>query len=295
MDDDVYDAYVQAGEVSSKAREMGISMIAPGVKYLDVAEEVTDYILENADGLAFPVNISVNEIAAHYSPTHDDPLEFRVGDLVKFDVGAQVDGYIGDTAKTVEVGSGNWTSMIEAAEEGLHQALGLMRPGVNIGRVGEVVQKTIESRGFRPIRNLTGHLLGQYSLHGNQAIPNIRENTEAVIQEDSVFAVEPFSTNGEGLVKDHRRSNIYRFLKTKDMKKAELNEMVEVLEGTNGLPFSERLLSRVFPEPGRSLKKLVAKGVLHSYPKLREVTGGFVAQAEHTIMILEGESRITTL
>jgi methionyl aminopeptidase len=294
MESDVFDAYVRAGEVSAKARDLGLSKIKAGVTYLEVAEEVTSFIHDESDGLAFPVNISVNDVAAHYTPTHDDELMFKPGDLVKFDVGAQVEGYIGDTAATVEVGTSNWGRLIEASREALQTAIALIRPGVEISRVGEAVQTTIESMGYNPIRNLTGHQLGKYSLHGNTAIPNVRDASNDVIQEDQVFAVEPFATTGKGFVRDFKVSNIYRFLKNKDMKDTGLNGLLVDLEETRGLPFSERLVAKQLEKPARSLRRLVAKGCLHSYPILKEISGGLVSQAEHTVVVTGSETVITT-
>jgi methionyl aminopeptidase len=294
MEDSVYESYIQAGKVSAKARDRGISRIKAGVSYLEVAQEATDHIEANADGLAFPVNISVNEIAAHYTPTHDDDLVFSVGDLVKFDVGAQVDGYIGDTAATVEVGTSNLGRLIEASREALMTAIALIRPGVEITRIGESIQNTIESMGYNPIRNLTGHQLGQYSLHGNLAIPNVRDGSKDVVQEDQVFAVEPFATTGHGLVKDYKRSNIYRFLKKKEFTDEAMSTLIDHVEPTRGLPFSERFAYTALEKPEKPLRRLVAKGCLHSYAQLREISGGMVSQAEHTVLVTGSETVVTT-
>jgi len=294
MEKEEFDSYKQAGEISAKARDLGLSRIKTGVSYLEVAQEVTELIKQEADGLAFPVNISVNEIAAHYTPTHDDDSMFQPGDLVKFDVGAQVNGFIGDTAATVEVGTSNWGRLIEASNEALQTAIALIRPGVKISRIGEAIQSTIESFGYNPIRNLTGHQLGQYSLHGNVSIPNIREASGNAISEGQVFAVEPFATTGQGYVKDYRISNIYRFLKKKEFKDEQISSLVDELERTRGLPFSERLAAIHLDEPARPLRKLVAKGCIHSYPILREISSGLVSQAEHTVIVTKDETVITT-
>ena len=101
MDDDVYDKYRQAGKIAADARDYGIKSIKPGVKLLEIANNVEQRIKDNGADISFPVNISINELAAHYSPRHDDTLVFNKGDVVKLDVGSHVDGYIADTAVTV--------------------------------------------------------------------------------------------------------------------------------------------------------------------------------------------------
>ena len=106
MDDDVYENYLFAGKIAAKAREYGIDLLKPGVSFLEIADKVESKIIENGAGLAFPVNISINEIAAHFSPKHDDKtLSLKKGDVVKLDIGTHFEGYIADTAVTVEIES----------------------------------------------------------------------------------------------------------------------------------------------------------------------------------------------
>ena len=130
MDDSIYDKYKQAGKIAAAARDYGAGLIRPGVSFLEVANLVESMILKEKAGLAFPVNISINEGAAHYSPRHDDNLVFQKGNVVKLDVGAHIDGYIADTAITVEVETNNYSNMIEASNDALDNAIGLVKSGV---------------------------------------------------------------------------------------------------------------------------------------------------------------------
>ena len=114
MDDAVYEKYKLAGNIAAQARNFGVDLIKPGVSFLDVANSVESKILKSGAGLAFPVNISINEIAAHFSPRHDETLVFKKGDVVKLDVGAHIDGFIADTAVTVEVETHNYDDLIKS-------------------------------------------------------------------------------------------------------------------------------------------------------------------------------------
>ncbi|MCK5112756.1 MAG: M24 family metallopeptidase, partial [Thermoplasmatales archaeon] len=145
MDDTIYDKYKRAGKIVAEARDYGAGLIKPGVSFLEVANLVESMILKEEAGLAFPVNISINEGAAHYSPRHDDTLVFKKGNVVKLDVGAHIDGYIADTAITVEVETNNYSNMIKASSDALDNAIGLVKADVDLSKIGKIVEETIKS------------------------------------------------------------------------------------------------------------------------------------------------------
>ncbi|OYT57884.1 hypothetical protein B6U70_01760 [Euryarchaeota archaeon ex4484_162] len=155
MKEEIYEKYKTAGEIARKAREYGKKLIKEGVLVLDVVNEVEGKILEEGADLAFPVNISINEVAAHFTPKHNDKLVFKRGDLVKLDVGAHVDGFIADTAVTVEIASSRYEKLIESTKEALKNAINGIKPGVEVSQIGEIIGSTIEKYGFASIENLT--------------------------------------------------------------------------------------------------------------------------------------------
>ncbi len=292
--DDEQDRLRQAGVVSAKALKLGTSMVSESTKYLELAEAVEEYIISEGMGLAFPVNISVGSVAAHYTPVPGEETMFQVGDVVKVDCGAHLDGYIGDTASTVEVGTRNWTRLIDASKDALDAAIRLMRPGVDLKDVGAAVENTIMSYGFEPIRNLTGHMLGRYDLHAGINIPNYPEPSNAKIEEGMAFAVEPFATNGAGWITNQGTSNIYKAFDLKDVGKGKLKDVVDVVGGTNNLPFSARYVNQQFPGGHKLLRKLAAKRITYSYPILMEKKKGIVSQAEHTLLITSTGCEVLT-
>ena len=129
----------KAGRISAEARDLGLSLVGKGVKYYDVAQEVEGYIRKNGCKLAFPCNISVNEIAAHYTPSDNDKTMFEIGDVVKVDCGAAVDGYVGDTAGTVEVGTNRFRDLIDAAHNARDAVMEFIGEGLAINEIGKVV------------------------------------------------------------------------------------------------------------------------------------------------------------
>ncbi|SVD80217.1 uncharacterized protein METZ01_LOCUS433071, partial [marine metagenome] len=86
---------------------------------LDVTESIENFVIEKNGELAFPTNLAVNNVGAHWTPSTKSKETFHTGDVVKLDVGVHIEGYIGDNALTVEIGSDKYSKMIEASREAL--------------------------------------------------------------------------------------------------------------------------------------------------------------------------------
>ena len=284
-----------AGFIASKARELGANMIEEDVTYLEVVEVVEDFIVEKGGEVAFPTNIAINEIAAHYTPRPGEKSRFKYGDLVKIDVGAHIDGCIGDTAKTVEVGTNTYADLIQASKRALESAIEIIRGGISLSTIGSIVERTMNSMGFKPIVNLTGHAIEKYNLHAGISVPNYDDRGREYLPTGTIVAVEPFSTTGIGEVRSWKRSNIYRYVRPRGKLKEDQERILEAIqEGKPRLPFSERWLEKVNPRSEKSLKGLVKAGSIYSYPILREASGGMVAQWEHTLYVTEKGCKILT-
>lgn len=300
MDDTIYEKYRLAGKIAAQARDHGAKLVKERVSYLGVATKIESMILENGGGLAFPVNISVNEIAAHFTPRHDDKsLLFKKGDVVKLDVGTHVDGYIADTALTVEVGAKRYTSMIKASRHALENAIDLMKADADLSDVGRTIEETIVSYGYRAIDNLTGHSLDRYNLHSGLSIPSVSNRLNLVRPKSGdVLAIEPFTTNGAGHVISGKGSNIYRYVRSvksrliRDSKARSLALNINKNFGT--LPFAERWCIDVLSNTEVSLKRLLFAGCIKQYPQLIDAKNGVVTQTEHTVIINEDGCEVTT-
>lgn len=292
--------YRLAGKIAAESRDYGASLIKPGVKLLNVAEKIEKRIKEKGSDIAFPVNISLNEIAAHYTPRHDDELVFNKGDTVKLDVGVHIDGFIADTALTIEVETNKYTDMIKAVDEGLKTAIEMIKPGINLSELGKAVQETIKGFGFRPIDNLTGHSLQRYILHSGMSIPsvpNFLNNIRPKIGD--VIAIEPFVTNGIGHVISGRGSNIYLCEKTfrsKFVRDKRANIWYNrIYKDFGSLPFAQRWIKNIFEKNSDMiLNRLSFLGMIKHYPQLVEQNKGIVTQREHTVIITENGCEVTT-
>ncbi len=281
--------YREAGKIGKEAREYGKELIKEGVSYYEVAEKIEKYIRDAGAKPAFPVNLSTNYMAAHYSPVKGDNKYFKNGDLVKLDLGAHIDGYISDTAVTVEVGTNKWEELIEASAEALNNAIKSLRPGILVSQIGQVVEETINFYGFVPIKNLTGHELDRYILHKGLSIPNYNDGSRAKLLPGMAFAIEPFATNGRGYVSNGKGGNIYIFRKTSKLKEPYASMFREF----STLPFAARWCEK-YENYESVLKKGSLWGVLYHFPILQERKKAMVAQTEHTIVMTEDEIIVTT-
>jgi methionyl aminopeptidase len=295
MDQDALDKIIKAGAVTREARQLGAGMIAEGASLLSVAEETEAYILRKGARPAFPVNISINQIAAHYTPASNDKSIFRRGDVVKLDVGAHVDGYMGDTAITVEVDTRNWSSLIDAPSKALSMAIEMISEGVPVGAIGATIERGIGSNGFVPIRNLAGHEIKRHNLHSGLSISNYDDGNTTKVRNDMLLAIEPFATNGAGEVDNAKPGNIYIFQRDREIKDAGASSLFKMIKEEFGsLAFCERWCTALDPKAPVHLRTLVRHGAIYAYPILTEVKGGMVSQTEHTILISGSRAQVTT-
>ena len=287
MTDEVLAVLREAGRVAAAAREMGARLIVPGAALREVCEAVEDEIRRRGGGLAFPAQTSRNQIAAHYCPSPDDGTVYAEGDLAKLDIGVHIEGWVVDTAVTVNVGG--WPApqrLVDAARAALEAAIDTAGPGVPIPRVSAAIESTLRCHGVRPMKNLCGHHVGRWIVHSPPPVPNVADGGTDRLAVGAVLAIEPFATEGLGFVVEQGRPQVFR-LPPGQQDGAGLDaEVLEAIIAKRGLPFSRRDL-RAFPEPRveETLAKLVAGGRLTSYAPLVEASGRAVAQAEHTLHV----------
>ncbi len=290
MDVETVEKYRMAGKIAHDALKFGAAEIKEGAKLLHVADSVERLIYERGAKPAFPVNIAIDSVAAHFTPrATDTELVFSRGNVVKLDVGVHVDGYIGDTAMTVEVGTTNNTEMIKASREALDIAMEMLGPGVDLAVVGEAIENHIRSKGFLPIENLTGHSVERYNLHAGISVPNVKEAVGRRVEPGTVLAIEPFATNGAGRVDGKKGGNIYHLIRVRPVKTDDAKMLMDAIYSHfSSLPFTDRWCVPYSKNLDESLQILMRTGVISSYPILRDIGGGIVTQAEHTVMITGG-------
>lgn len=296
--EEAFQKYVKAGRIAHKVREQMRRTVSEGMRIIDVCEKAESLIRESGGKLAFPCNVSINEVAAHYTSPPQDKKAIPENSIVKIDVGAHVDGYIADTATTVCFNP-EYANLLQVAEEALETAIKMLRPGLSISRFGSAVQKSIRMRGLKPISNLTGHQIGRYSLHAGKALPNVFHMSTSRVKAGEIFAVEPFVTmpNAAGKVRGAKEAYIFRFIKHKSLKNDYAKRLANYIEKNfRTLPFTERWLQGLVPASHYSaaFSELLSSKSLMAYPVFIEASGKPVAQAEHTVAITKDGCHVLT-
>lgn len=290
--------YVKAGKIASEIRENVRDANLIGKTVYEICEQVENEIKKRGAKCAFPVNTSINDVAAHYTAEPNDEITISDTDLVKIDLGVQINGYIADTAVTVCYDS-QYESLVQAAEDALSNAMSMIKAGVKASDVGRTIEKTIKQHGFKPIMNLSGHSLDQYTIHAGRTIPNIWSIGSFSLSEKSAYACEPFVTMNDalGVVHEGKIKNIFALGSRKKTKNQEADDLTEFIwKNFNMLPFCLRWITKEIEEKKARelLQILIKKKVIHAYPILVEGSGKRVSQAEHTFIPTENGVTVTT-
>ncbi len=294
------DCYLKSGRIARDTLKYAIDLIGGSrrINLYNLCISIEKYIRDKGGIPAFPCNISLNEIAAHYSPTDpDDTIIFDEG-LLKIDVGVMIDGYIADTAITIARGY-KYEDIAKANKQILEEAIKLFRDGVKLGEIGEYIENRAIELGYKPISNLTGHLISRYNLHAGKNVPNVKQIFSPRIAKGEVYAIEPFLTfaNNIGYVISGIKVQIFSLTKTKKIKDEDLDKFKNyILENFKTLPFSPRWLYDIygFEETWKLINRLRKLKYLRDYPILVEKSGGYVSQFEHTVIIAD-QPIVTTL
>ena len=291
--------YVKAGKIAGEVRENVRQKDWIGSTLAEICEYVESEIIKRGAKCAFPVNTSLNEVAAHYTAEPNDPKTVSDSDLVKIDLGAQINGYIADTAVTVNYDP-QYDSLVQAAENALQAAMSMIKVGVKSKDVGRKIQNTIMDMGLKPIANLSGHSLDQYTIHAGKTVPNMWTIGSFSFSENEAFACEPFVTtkNALGFVRNGKIKNIFALASRKMTKDDEADKLLEYIwNNFNMLPFALRWIVKEWEEKEarRLLDFLIKKKAVKAYAILVEANGKTVAQAEHTFIPTETGVTVTTI
>ncbi len=284
----------KAGKIAQEVKEYIKPKIKEGSKALDIIS-ITEAKIEELDGLcAFPVNLCINNIAAHYtSPLKDDGLLIEEADLVKIDLGVHIEGYIVDTAFTINFNEdSSLENIIQATEVALDAAKMIVKPKANTKEIGQKIEDIVKGFNYNPIKELGGHQIERWTVHGKKQLPELGSQGGDIMEEGEVFAIEIFASTGEGSVHNTQHSYIYELnpysgrvpLRRKTSKQL----LGFINKNYKSLPFAERWLAKEFRlGVAFGLHELVQQGKLQTHYVLAEKKGVYVAQSEESIIITE--------
>jgi methionyl aminopeptidase len=283
-----FDKFRQAGKIAQQVKKYGRTLLKEGAKALDIAEAIELKIEELGGKAAFPVDVSVNDMSAHYNPHIDDKLILQKGDIVKIDLGVHIDGCVTDTAFTVSIGKDETNEkLIKATDEALKIACSMAKPGTKVSNIGAAIEAKIQSYGFEPIRNLMGHGVGLWKVHCKPNIPNFNNKNNETLEAGQTIAIEPFASTGKGIVKNGAGSEVYSLESGGNIRQfREVLDWIKVEFKT--LPFAKRQIARKFSplKANLAIKQMLAKGIIKEYSTLPEETKGCkISQSEHTVIV----------
>ena len=296
MEKEVINSYKKAGQILKEVQKLAEKTAKPGAKLLELAEKIESRI-KNLDGkTAFPVNLSANNWAAHYTPKVNDESVIEEKDVMKIDIGVHVNGYIADSAFTMDF-SGEYGKVVEASQRALENAISILKVGTTMKEIGKEIQTTIEGFHLKPIENLSGHGLEQFTAHAAPTFPNVERNDLTEIEEDTAFAIEPFASTGTGTVRDANIVEIFSLKEKKPVRNLNARNLLEKIEKEfKTIPFSERQIAEGLTEFQRktALRELMINKCIKGYPLLKDIEGSIVAQFETSFAMDGDELNIMT-
>jgi methionyl aminopeptidase len=297
-DKDALEKFQRSGKILRETREEIKSFVHENMPIIEICEKAENLIRKKGGKPAFPCNVSINEIAAHYTSPPNDKKKIPENSIVKVDIGAHIDGYVTDTAVTVCFNP-EYESLAKTAEAALEKAIQSISPNMPTSKLGTIIENTIKSHGFKPISNLTGHQVGRYLLHAGVSLPNVSHLFSSRIKLGGVYAIEPFVTfqNAVGKVENKEEYTIFRFLKSRSQKNSYAKQLLKhIEENFRTLPFTERWLQGIVPEEHhqKAFNELLSSKAIMAYPIFVEASRKPVAQAEHTVLIVNDGCTVLT-
>ena len=290
-----------AGKIGGKAIIYGRSIIKPGTGVVEALDKIEEYIHSNGGEMAFPAQVAINDVAAHSCPLQEDTSVFKATDIIKLDLGVHIDGLIADTAISIIFKQDNdryqeLYTIKKASEEALANALKIIKPQMTLGEIGLIIQESIARFDLSPIKNLSGHGLGKFSVHEQPTIPNFNTNDKTELQYNEILAIEPFATNGHGMIYESSNPTLFSVQHLKPVRGNMTRDILMDIKKFGKLPFTTRWLTKKHSQAkvNFAIKELRSLGIIHEYPPLIEIKHGLVGQTEHTVIVRDN-SIVTTM
>ncbi|KAI9829000.1 MAG: Methionine aminopeptidase 2 [Thelocarpon impressellum] len=310
MNTDFLTDYRKAAEIHRQVRQHAQKSIKPGQTLTEIAEGIEDGVraltghqgLEEGDtllgGMGFPTGLSINNCAAHYSPNAGNKMVLQKEDVLKVDFGVHVKGRILDSAFTMTFDP-VYDNLLAAVKDATNAGVREAGIDVRMSDIGSAIQEVMESYEVeiggkqlpvKCIRNLNGHNIGHYTIHGGKSVPIVKGGDQTKMEEGETFAIETFGSTGKGYVRDDLETSHYAKqadAPTVSLRLSSAKNLLNVITKNFGtLPFCRRYLDRLGQDKYLlGLNNLVSSGVVEAYPPLCDVKGSYTAQFEHTILL----------
>ncbi|KAK7414436.1 hypothetical protein QQX98_006715 [Neonectria punicea] len=313
--------YRKAAEVHRQVRHWVQETVKPGQTLAEIALGIDDGVrallgnpgLEPGQslqaGLGFPTGLSLNHCVAHYTPNpgqKDVVLQHQ--DVMKVDFGVQINGWIVDSAFTMSFDP-TYDNLLAAVKDATNTGIRNAGIDVRISDVSAAIQEAMESYEVeihgkvypvKPVRDLCGHDIKHYHIHGEKTIPFIKNSIQTKMEEGEIFAIETFGSTGRGSIRDGQ--GVYGYgLSDNAPERVNLplssaNRLYKTIKENFGtLVFCRRYLDHLGCDRYLAgLNCLVSNGILQSYEPLMDIPGSYSAQFEHTILLRESYKEVVS-
>ncbi|KAK3724048.1 hypothetical protein LTR37_001170 [Vermiconidia calcicola] len=311
--------YRQAAEIHRQVRQYAQEkVIKPGASLAAIAEEIENGVralcghqgIQTGDalkaGMAFPTGLCLNNVGAHWTPnSHLPDVKLDKSDVLKVDFGVHVNGRIVDSAFTIAFDH-TYDNLLTAVKEATNSGIAHAGVDARISEIGAAIQEVMESYEveiagktlpIKAIRNITGHDILRYQIHGGKQIPFVRSNNRDKMEEGEVFAIETFGSTGKGYLRDD--IGVYGYGRQADVSSANVQSsaaktLLKTIDANFGtLVFCRRYLERLGTKHYHlGVKHLIDSGIVETYAPLVDVKGSYIAQFEHTILLHEGGKEV---
>ncbi|KAF2635836.1 methionine aminopeptidase 2-like protein [Massarina eburnea CBS 473.64] len=310
MNQDFLTDYRRGASVHRQVRQWAQNWIKPGMSLTEIAEGIEDSVraltghqgLEDGDalkaGMGFPTGLSINHCAAHYTPNAGNKMVLQHEDVMKVDFGVHINGRIVDSAFTMTFDP-VYDNLINACKDATNAGIREAGIDVRMSDIGAAIQEVMESyeceiKGttypVKCIRNLNGHSIGRYSIHGGKTVPIVKGGDQTKMEEGETFAIETFGSTGKGYVRDDMETSHYA--KREDAPHVALRVssaktlLNSITKNFGTLPWCRRYLDRLGHDKYLlGLNNLVSAGIVDAYPPLCDIKGSYTAQSEHTFIL----------
>ncbi|KAL4866093.1 hypothetical protein BDV12DRAFT_139703 [Aspergillus spectabilis] len=320
LEDEAFlDDYRKAAEVHRQVRKWTQERVKPGQGLTEIAVDIEDGVralLGNAGldpgdslkaGMGFPTGLSLNNCVAHYTPNPGQKeVILQSKDVMKVDFGVHINGWIIDSAFTMSFDP-VYDNLLAAVKDATNTGLKTAGIDVRISDVSAAIQEAMESyeveiegKTFpvKPVRNITGHDIKQYRIHGGKSIPFIKNSDQTKMEEGEIFAIETFGSTGRGYLYDD--IGVYGYGKSYDapshvsLPLASARSLWKTINQNFGtIVFCRRYLDRLgLDRYLAGMNSLVQHGVVDVYAPLVDTKGSYSAQFEHTVLLRENNKEV---
>ncbi|KAJ5113606.1 methionine aminopeptidase 2 [Penicillium angulare] len=311
--------YRKAAEVHRQVRKWTQENVRPGESLTKVADDIDEGVralLDNpgletgsclVSGLGFPTGLAVNNCVAHWTPTPGQKdVILQQSDVMKVDFGVHINGWIVDSAFTMSFDP-TYDNLLAAVKDATNTGIKNAGVDVRISDISAAIQETMESYEVeingktypvKPVRDISGHNIKQYQIHGGKSIPFVKTKTQTKMEEGEVFAIETFGSTGRGHTRDGL--GVYGYGKSYDAPKrvvtplSSARSLYKTINDNFGtIVFARRYLERLGVDRYLAgMNSLVSQGVVDRYPPLMDIEGSYSAQFEHTILLGESSKEV---